>query len=339
METVGAIVEDVEWIRVEESSAPGQVRRAAGALAAKLGFSEHRVGEIAIAVTELATNLHLHATNGSVLLRVRRTGGVSAIEIIVMDAGPGLANLQASSRDGESTGGTLGIGLGAAMRMATRFDSHSVVGRGTVMIATFWSDAAPEEKPAVAGLTRPINGEQVCGDASAFRTGGGTTTILHVDGLGHGGLACSAAQCAVRAFLSGDEDDTGPARTIARLNGAMRGTRGAAVAVVRLDAKAASLTFAGVGNIAVWIDDGEKRRSLISQPGIVGNHTRVTREIDVPFPEHALVVLHSDGLTSKWDLNAYPGLRTRDLHLVAATLIRDAGVHRDDASVTVARAS
>jgi anti-sigma regulatory factor (Ser/Thr protein kinase) len=338
MEALTGAIEDVEWIRVEDESAPGRVRRSASAQARRLGFSEHRSGEVAIAATELATNLHRHAVKGVVLVRIRRGADQGAVELVVLDGGPGVEDLGAIARDGRSSAGTLGIGLGAVMRLATWFDSHSVPGRGTVMVATFWPDAAPVPRPAVAALTRPISGESVCGDACAQRTSGGVTTLLLADGLGHGELAASAAREAVRAFVTPVEDES-PARTLRRLDGALRSTRGAAVAVVRFDPSAATLTFAGVGNVAAWVDDGERRQGFVSNPGIVGHNTKAVREIEASVPEGALIVLHSDGLTAKWDVNAYPGLRMHDPHLVAATLIRDAGVRPDDASVIVARAA
>jgi anti-sigma regulatory factor (Ser/Thr protein kinase) len=339
VEALASSAEDIEWIRVEEASAAGRVRRVAAGLAQKLGFSEHRAGEIAIGATELATNLTKHAVKGTVLLRVRRTPTDAAVELIVTDSGPGVANLLASARDGESTAGTLGIGLGAAMRMATWFEGHSVVGRGTVIVATFWRGEAPEPMPAVAIITRAMEGEIVCGDSAAFRTDdAGTTTVLLADGLGHGELAARASREAVRA-LGSAQLAQGPARILKHLNDALRGTRGAAAAVVQLNAVDANVTFAGIGNVAVWIDDGTRRQSLVSTPGIVGSYARTVREVVLPLMAGSLVLLHSDGLTSKWDLAAFPGLRRRNPLLIAATLIRDAGVHRDDASVAVARAS
>jgi anti-sigma regulatory factor (Ser/Thr protein kinase) len=338
VEALIAPVEDIAWIPVEDESAPGSVRRAASALARRVGFSEHRAGEVAIAATELASNLHKHAVSGAVLLRLRRSADDVAVELVVVDGGPGVLDLAASAEDGRSTGGTLGIGLGAAMRLASWFDSHSVVGRGTVMVATFWRTPTDIARPAVAALTRPMAGELVCGDACAYRTDGSATSVLLVDGLGHGEIAAIASRAAVRAFIA-DDGDAGPARTLQRIDEAMRATRGAAGAIARVDRENGTLTFAGIGNVAAWLDDGEKRRALVSAPGILGANQRPAREVTLPLPPQALIVLHSDGLSSKWDLDAYPGLRSRDPHLVAATLIRDAGVRRDDASVAVARAS
>jgi anti-sigma regulatory factor (Ser/Thr protein kinase) len=338
VEALIAPVEDLEWIAVEDGTAPGRVRRSAMALAGRLCFSEHRAGEVGIAATELATNLHRHAVAGVVLVRIRRAGDETGVELVVVDAGPGVADFGALTRDGTSTAGTLGIGLGAAMRLATWFDSHSVPGRGTVIVATFWRATAPTLRPTTAALTRPMGGQAVCGDACAVRADGDVTTLLLADGLGHGELAAIAARAALRSFAQAAPDER-PARTIERVNAALRPTRGAAVAVVRLDPPAGTIAFAGLGNVAAWIDDGERRRALLSHPGIAGAHHKPVRDYVLELPKHALVVLHSDGLTPKWNLDAYPGLRARDPHLVAATLIRDAGVRHDDASIMVAKAS
>ena len=271
-------------------------------------------------------------------MRARRSPDGAAVELIVADAGPGLIDVVASARDGESTTGTLGIGLGAAMRIASWFDSHSVVGRGTVIVATFWRDEVPPGKPGVATITRPMSGETVCGDAVAYRVEGATTTVLLADGLGHGEMAARASQEAVRAF--GDVTlSIGPAGILQQLNDAIRATRGAAAAVVQLDGSAETLAFAGAGNVAAWIDDGTQRRSLVSVSGIIGNLSRAIREVTLPLTSDSLVLLHSDGLSSKWNLDAYPGVRRHEPDVIAATLMRDAGVHRDDASIAVARAS
>ncbi|HEY4440052.1 MAG TPA: SpoIIE family protein phosphatase [Candidatus Elarobacter sp.] len=337
MEALSGTVEDLGWIAVEEASAAGRVRREATTYAQNVGFSQHRVGEVAIVAAELASNLHRHAVAGAVLLRLRREASAAAIELVCVDAGPGV-NLVDAAQDGRSTRGTLGIGLGAAMRLSTFFDAHSVPGVGTVMVATLWDGDAPVARPRVAGITRPMGDEPVCGDVCAARVERDATTLMLADGLGHGELAAMAAREAARSFLAAPSGEP-PARTLERLNGALRPTRGAAVAVVRIDAAGTELTMAGVGNVAVWIDDGERRSGLLSTPGIVGAATRTAREVTVPIPPHALVAMHSDGLTSKWSLDRYPGLRVRDPLLVAAVLLRDAGLRRDDASVLIARAS
>ncbi len=336
METLSR-VEDVSWFRVEDSSAPGAVRRAAVTLAARLGYSEHRTGEVAIAATELATNLHRHAIEGTIVLRIRRDTFAAAIELLAIDGGPGIADLSVFARDGKSSAGSLGIGLGAAMRLATWFDAYSLLGRGTVMIATFWPDERSHIGTNIAGLTRAMIDTEPCGDAIAHRESPEVTTVLLADGLGHGELAAVASRAAVRAFAIDEEPQRDPVATLHLLHPALKTTRGAAVGILRLDWGKRAITFAGVGNIEGWVDDGERRRSLASTPGIIGSNTRKIREYTLPMPTAGLVILHTDGLTGKWNLDDYPGLRGRDPHLVAATLMRDAGIRADDRGIVVVK--
>ena len=352
-------VDDLEWIPVEEASASGRVRREAMRLADRLGFDEQRSGEVGLAATELASNLHRHAVAGTVVLRARRSGREAGVELVATDAGPGIADLAEVMTDGHSTAGTLGVGFGVVRRLASSYDAHSVPGRGTVVVATFWPAARPGEPasgaapaPAEVGLlTRPISGEEVCGDAGTWsdqpaspRPGGegagapATRTVMLVDGLGHGSLAATAADAAVRAFaqaVAAGAAAAGPSDLLGAVHAALGGTRGAAVSVAQVDGAAGTVRYAGVGNVAGWIVDGDARRGMVAAPGVVGHKRPPIRTTAYPLPPGALVVLHSDGLSSAWSLDAYPGLRRHEPLVVAATLMRDAGIRNDDASVLV----
>lgn len=323
------------WIAVEESSAAGHARRTAVQLAHRVGFSETRAGEVAIAATELATNLARHARKGTLLLRVRRDGDDAGIELLAVDSGPGVHDMSVLLADGISTRGTLGIGLGAVARLANTFDLYSLPKRGTVISAMFWSRNDIVHTRAVASLTRPMNGQDVCGDAWSVRDEGGTHVLMLADGLGHGELAARASREAVRAFQaqSGTID---PERSVLELDSALHSTRGAAIAVLTLDREQGVATFAGIGNISAFIDDGERRSGFASTPGIAGTRSKRARPATLPFPKHGLAVMHSDGLSPKWDLLGYPGLRGRDKLVIAGTIFRDAAIHHDDASVLVA---
>ncbi|WP_268983629.1 ATP-binding protein, partial [Streptomyces fuscigenes] len=167
--------EDVAWLR-DDVGLPAAARGAAATLARRIGLDSHRASEVAIAVTEAATNLHRHATDGALLLRVLRTPSAAGVECVTVDTGPGMADVAEALTDGTSTAGTLGIGLGALARLADAFDIHSVPGRGTVLAAQFWPRgqaadprAARHGASVASGLTRPISGETSCGDAWAVR--------------------------------------------------------------------------------------------------------------------------------------------------------------------------
>jgi len=322
---------DATWFRIDDESAIGAARRAAIRVTTEIGLPEHRIAEAAIVVTELATNLHRHAADGSIMVRALRDGDRAGLGVVAVDAGPGMADPHRAADDGYSTGGTLGIGLGAIERLSSWSDSISVPVEGTVVAAEVWDGPAPP-RSRVGWLTRAVPGEERCGDTVAVRQEDGRIVVLVVDGLGHGPLAASAADLARRHF----DEHPGPtaAATLGQLHRALSPTRGAAVAIADIDPRTRSVTYAGIGNIAGWIVDGGGRRGMVSMPGIAGHRARQIQEWRYDVPVGARVVLHSDGLSDKWAPS--PDLLTRDPVLGAAVLLRDAGTRHDDASVAVA---
>jgi anti-sigma regulatory factor (Ser/Thr protein kinase) len=326
--------DDMRWLRVEDPSAVSACRAAAASLTGRLRFSDTRADEIAIAVTEAASNLHKHAREGSLLLRIGRDGGTPGLELVTIDAGPGFRDTGMAMRDGHSTSGTLGIGLGAIRRLADFCDLYSVPGHGTALVARFWPDRQPVAI-SEAGLIRPITGEIECGDNfGAVRDGGVLTGVL-CDGLGHGPLAASAAAEAVAAVLETVRQDGGsePAALVERAHRRMSHTRGGAIGVVRITGEAA--TFAGLGNITATLLANGSRKNMLSVPGIVGHQARTIRQYAYDVAPGTSVVLHSDGISARWEAAALPGLAARDPLVVAAVLLAEAGIHRDDAGVLV----
>ena len=329
--------EDRHWLAIEEISAAGAVRRAAVGLGEEAGLTAAKLGDLAIVATEMATNLARHAVEGSMLVRLRRVGDAVGVELLALDRGPGMPDVAESLRDGHSTAGTLGIGLGAVARKASDVDLYSLPGAGTVLAATVWAGLNGGGSPPAAwaaGISRPVADETVCGDAYAARDVDGRRQLLLCDGLGHGALAAVAAQAAWAEFLTAPA--LGPRELLDHLHRHVRHSRGMVAGVAELDEDA--VRFCGVGNVAATIVDGERRRAMVSLPGIVGQQYREAREFSYPLAPGALVVLHSDGLTEKWDLGDYPGLADHAPVVIAATLLRDAARRRDDAAVLVARA-
>ncbi|MEU9830030.1 ATP-binding protein [Streptosporangium sp. NPDC048047] len=322
------------WLRAEDASAIGAMRRVAVTLAEARGFGEEDAGRVAVAVSEAASNLVKHAVEGVMLIRPHPEMP-EAIEVVALDRGPGMRDVSRALRDGYSTTGTLGIGLGGIARMASGYEVHSTPGRGTVVGMYFTTRDAPRPEARVSGITRPIGEETVCGDAFAIVETGATTTVMLCDGLGHGDLAAKASQEAVRLFLK--DADRPPVTILERLHGGMRQTRGGAAAVAHVDRAAGRITFAGLGNVSAWITTQDRRQGMISVPGIAGHQARTLRQYEYDIPPEGVVVLHSDGLSDRWDITSYPGLVTRSPSVVAATLLRDAGTRRDDACVVALR--
>ena len=337
-------VEEIGWFVVDGPVTASIARRATVHAAQRLGLREARVAELAIVAAEITSNLHKHAEEGVMYVRCLRWDGAGGMELVALDRGPGMVDTQLSGRDRHSTAGTLGIGLGAIARLASQWDLYSQPGHGTVLSARFWprdpasrlSEAATWQRtrPDADGLTRPMAGEEVSGDRYAIRATDGGQLLLVSDGLGHGALAANASIAAVDAFLTGKADD--PASMVLRLHQRLGHTRGAAVGVAAVNRVAGSVRFAGLGNISAHVVAPGERRSMVSLPGIVGQNCRNVREFSYPLPSDGLVVMHSDGVRDRWDLDDYPGLTTHEPLVVAAMLLRDAGVRRDDASVLVA---
>jgi hypothetical protein len=186
------------------------------------------------------------------------------------------------------------------------------------------------------GVVRvPKRGEEACGDDWSFvvdEKGRGVLTVA--DGLGHG---LAAAEAATRAVAIGAERATdAPAMVVSSIHGGLRSTRGAAVAVAELNGSA--VRFAGLGNISASIVSPDDSRSLVSHNGIAGHEMRKIQEFAYEWSPGSLLVMHSDGVSSRWDLKRYPGLISRDPSVVAGVLYRDFSRGRDDALVVVVRA-
>ena len=330
---------------IQESSGVGEVRRHAAALAAAAGYDATTAGELALVVTELATNLVKHARGGGELLLRRVAGGpLRAIEVLALDRGPGIPSIAEALGDRFSTTGTAGIGLGAVRRLADSFDIHSDPDRGTAVFARIDGPQppaadAPAPRVRSGGFSLAMRGEEESGDGWAELTGAGWHRVIVVDGVGHGPDAARATSEAIRVFEAQPAAPFGD--LLLALHARLHGTRGAAIALADLDPGKATVHFAGVGNIAgaIVTADGQPQRHVVSQPGTVGHELGRIHEYDYPWPAGALLVLHSDGARTRWALDAYPGLVRRDPSLVAGVLYRDFERGNDDVTVVAFRAT
>jgi hypothetical protein len=121
------------------------------------------------------------------------------------------------------------------------------------------------------------------------------------------------------------------------LHGPLRATRGASLAIAELHFGSKTVRYAGVGNIAGTILHGELSHSMVSHNGIVGHELHSVVEFQYQWDPGRTMVLHSDGLQTRWKIDAYPGLIVRHPALIAGVLYRDFHRGRDDATVVVAR--
>jgi len=322
---------------VDRSQIPG-ARQAAAAAAQKAGFNETDAHRAGIVATELASNLVKHAALGGEILVRARAGEVPEVEILALDRGPGMGDVARSLTDGYSTAGSAGTGLGAVRRIADDFDIYSQTGAGTVIVVRL--RPAGSVPPAsstfeVGGVSVPMPGESVCGDAWVSMSDRGRVIVSVVDGLGHGVLAAEAATAAARALTARTHDT--PVEGLQTMHEALRHTRGAAATVTMLDLRNAVLNVAGVGNVSVAVVGHGTIRQAVSLGGILGHEVRQFRQYQYPWTAGSLLVMHSDGLQSRWSLDGYPGLRQHHPVTVAAVLYRDFRRGKDDVTVVVGR--
>lgn len=327
-------------IEVRDRSQVAEARRGAVSCAQSNGFGEEDAGRVAIVVTELATNLIKHGAGGTMLIGSYDDSTGAGIECIALDQGSGIADIDASLRDGHSTAGSAGTGLGAIARGSHVVDIYSTPSHGTAILARLELGsprAVPRPKQPVYGVVNiAMAGEEACGDSWCKKDVDGGFTVMVVDGLGHGPLAAEASLAATRSFHRSSRSL--PSDMLPEMHLALKPTRGAAVGIARIDIGAGEIVFAGVGNIAGTIIDGDGSvRRMVSNNGTIGHIAKHMRDFRYPLTGISLVILASDGLTTSWRLDNYPGLAQHHPALIAGVLYRDFNRGRDDATVFVAR--
>lgn len=325
-------------VAVQEETQPGSARREAARIAALEGMAEADVGRVSIVVTEAAKNLVKHGQGGEMLLRGWKTEGACAIDVLALDKGKGMMDISECLRDGYSTAGTPGTGLGAMQRLSDFLEVYSMPNAGTVVhcrISSGGRNAEPVSRMESGAVVVPVGGETRCGDGWAEYLTDAHSVYMVVDGLGHGPGAAEAADEAVAAFhrLS----SLNPLDILDEAHHSLRKTRGAAVSVASIDHNARKVRFAGVGNVSGTILNGGKTQNMVSHNGIVGHSVSRMQDFVYDWPEGAVLALFSDGIASHWNLAKYPGVQSRSPLLSAAVIYRDSSRRRDDATVLIAR--
>ncbi|MFF7331184.1 SpoIIE family protein phosphatase [Streptomyces sp. NPDC008150] len=346
-------------VPVEDAAGVSAARSAAEEAAALAGLDAPRGADAVTVASELAANLVEHAGGGRLLVEavppVRPAGAHDApvVQIAAVDHGPGTAETPAgrdfgtdgatgTPRDGHPAVRTLGSGLRVCHRVADSFALHAAPGRGTAAVARIGAapvlpaQSAGPDAVRTGGINVPLGGAALSGDAWTAVRAGHLVTLMLADGLGHGPEAARASTAAVEALR--EVPELAPAAALRHLGEALRGTRGAAVALARLDTRTGRLLFAGLGNVGARLYTGGSWRTLLSRPGIVGVHRRAAPpETDLAWAPDAVLVLHSDGLPQRWTPPA--GLRPPavDPAVFCAVTVRDtfgpAAQVRDDTAV------
>jgi len=324
-------------ISVRHPSDGALSRSQAKAMAEEIGFEGRLSDEIALAVSELASNLVRHAGGGSLVLTPLAEMGRVGIQIESLDTGPGFDDFEQAVADGFSTSGGPGYGLGTVNRIMDFFElSHQ--GRGqTRLVGRRWlrsQERQTESCPLdIGAATRPHPRMKVNGDAFIIKKWDKSALAGVIDGLGHGQFAHRAAQRALQ-FVENHFDQPleeifrGTARTC-------RSTRGVVMALVRFDLASSKMTFTSVGNVGARILDSSEPRHFLVRRGILGSNAPSPMVTEHRWTSNNIMVLFSDGLTSHWRWEDFPRLRVESASEAARRLLHTLAKDNDDATVVV----
>jgi anti-sigma regulatory factor (Ser/Thr protein kinase) len=334
--------ESGQIISVRHDSDVGVARRAARALAEKLGFDSTASEEITLAVVELASNLARYARSGQLTLTPLGDAGPPArvgVEIVSADSGPGIANIEQALTDGFSTSGSRGVGLGAVNRLMDAFDIQSRPGAGTRVTCRKWRRdyaASADRCPLALGVaTRPRTPGDVNGDAFVIRHWAASVLAGVIDGLGHGQFAHRAAQTA-RQYVESHFDQ--PLEQIFRGAAcACRGTRGVVMALARFDWALGRVSVASVGNIELRVFPPPRSLDFPVRRGVIGLNAPAAVVTERPWSREMIMVMHSDGLRTHWRWDEFPDLPRQAAAVAAESLLGALARQRDDATVLVVR--
>jgi serine/threonine-protein kinase RsbT len=125
-------------VRIQSLADIVVARQQGRAFAAQLGFSNSHLAIIATVISESARNIVEYATEGEVIVTQVNRGDSRGIEVMVVDHGPGIADLATVLQDSRPTSPGLGMGLRGSRRLMDEFEIASEVGKGTIVTMKKW---------------------------------------------------------------------------------------------------------------------------------------------------------------------------------------------------------
>lgn len=337
METLlGRWLEGLDAALTLDEGSVSQARERVRAVGRARGLAEPEVERMAIVVSELARNQLAHAHGGAVAVLPVTRGGVPGVEVIAADKGPGIADPTAALGGQVSLTGSMGAGLASVVRQADEVDFDVRWGEGTCVRARKYA-TAPPYRSEVGLIGRAYPGESLSGDHALWLWSEEALVVGVVDGLGHGPEAREAADRAME--LMRERPLLAPEQVLERCDVGLKGTRGAAMGVVRLERRGGALSHACVGNIATLVCRPGHVDAMACTPGVLGisqQRARASRGESWLRPGE-LLVMHTDGLASRTTVEDAVLLRRHPL-VVAHELMCRFSKNHDDALVLVARA-
>lgn len=309
------------------------------AVGRRMDFDQTLRERMVLVAAEILSNQAKYA-GGHGYIQVWETGPDS-LDLFALDFGPGIADLREALRDGQSSGGTLGKGLGSIQRLSSMADFFSLTPaqpnpvdwHGTAVWARFCRTDKAAAAPIEHGIfLRPYGDAQGMGDGIVYQAQRNRWRWMHMDALGHGAEA-DQVRLQVLEALDLNQDFLS---IFGHLDQRLRGGRGTVLLLAELDASNNMLSLAGVGDMTVQLYSGGRKHRLELADGILGHQYRQVRLQQVACELGGVVASASDGLRHTWT-QGLPGLQRARAPLQAYLLGNLFGRINDDQSVFVLR--
>jgi anti-sigma regulatory factor (Ser/Thr protein kinase)/serine/threonine protein phosphatase PrpC len=342
-------VDIIKEFEVRETYDIGFIRRQITDLMTNLQFSEKKIAEVAIVVSELCSNLIKHsAVDGKIKILQILGEGRTGIEIVAEDKGPGIENVDEALKDGVSSRGTMGGGFGAIRRLSDFFDissnkkmlGNSTIEPGTIVTVRKWSGSSlstlgtNNSDISISVLSRPYKGLAVNGDSYYFKSFQEREIIAVIDGLGHGTQAYEAANCAVKTIDGNTHKSI--EEIIRTMNKDLKKTRGAVVALFIIDKFKKEFEMLSIGNIDSRYMSENSTERLFSNNGFIGAYNGNCKTIRRAYKKGDMLVICTDGISPRWETEKYTNGFTNNPAALCNIIFKEYSRENDDATTLVA---
>jgi anti-sigma regulatory factor (Ser/Thr protein kinase)/serine/threonine protein phosphatase PrpC len=321
------------------------------------GLTEVDSQAVSTAVSELARNILKYAGSGELLFQNVDHGLSRGVMVTARDRGPGIADIEAAMRDHFSSSGTLGLGLPGVRRMMDDFTVDSEPGQLTEVRFLKWDtpplravQVLPGSRPCATrgpdadcpdcmemdygAYSRPCRGERLNGDVAMTEQREHLLMLAVIDGLGHGEQAhrvATAARDYLKNRWSQDVVDT-----MKKLHNELQGSLGAVAGIAVVDTRTGHARFSGIGNVSYRVF-GPRNMRLHCAAGNLGHQIRSPQAQEHTLSEDDVVVIYSDGVRDRFEVDEYPQMRYQGAETIARTIVERFGKDHDDATCVALR--
>ncbi len=311
------------------------------AVGKRKGLRSVTLERMELVCNEIVTNQLKHAKGSGMVQLWENNGFTPSLDFFALDYGPGIEDLEQAKKDGATTTGTMGRGLGAINRLSSHSSIYSVAQNqlngdqwhGTAVWARFNIKKYREAEIEYGVYLRALHDDFYNGDYIHLKINSSSMKWLHLDGLGHGKQAEAAIQPAHGILDSNAELD----ERMSILSQRLSGGRGGVGIMGELDVSNENIAISGVGDMSIYVISDGKRRQIPLSFGVLGHDHRSIEVNNINFPKQALLITASDGIRTGWNIRTLPGLWRLHPQMVALVMGQILGRNNDDKSLVVIR--